>query len=254
MFLPSRVRFAFVGVFVCLSSVAPATYAAGVRALGLVRSSHGASLGGAPVPGSEVVFDGDLLTTSEGGSALVELNPGTRVGVAANTSVRFVGDGETVRAELISGLVVSESAGKAATVVTTPNFQFAPAPEGKCRYLVQRSKEQATVAAAMMGNVTVKSGKASASYVLMEGKYAAIPASAVGVSGQSATADAHPEAPHAGKVRNVVPDDVVQRQGQEAEAVLKSNDVIDAGDIVTTRQNGRLQIMMWDGSLLNIRR
>ncbi|MGA2986237.1 MAG: FecR family protein [Terriglobia bacterium] len=252
MLQQSRVRYVFPGVFGCLLLLSPAIFAAGEGALGMVRSSHAASLGGAPVPGAEVIFDGDLLTTSEGGNALVELNPGTQVRIAEKTSVRFVRDGKEVRAELVSGVVVSESAGKATVVVTTPNYQFAPAQEGKCRYAVQLSQEQTTVAAAINGNVIVKSARVNASYVLPEGKYAAISASAVGVPGQSVAAGAPPEAPHAGTVRNAVPDDVVQRQGQGAETTLKGEDGIDAGDIVMTKQNGRLQIVLADGSLLNI--
>jgi len=157
-----------------------------------------------------------------------------------------------VRAELVTGVVVSESAGKSAMVVTTPRYQFAPAQEGKCRYVVQLSKEQATVAAAMNGSVIIKSGKANASYVLHEGNYAAISASAIAVPGQSAAAGAGPKAPHAGTVRNVTPDVMVHRQGQGVEAALKRDEGIDTGDIVTTRQNGRLRIVLADGSLLDI--
>jgi hypothetical protein len=153
---------------------------------------------------------------------------------------------------LVSGVVVAESAGKPAMVVTTPRYQFAPAQEGKSRYLVQLSKEQATVAAAMNGRVIVKSGKTNASYVLSEGNYAAISASAVGVPGQSAAAGSPPGTQHAGTIVNVIPVDVVQRQGQGAETTLNLNDGIDTGDIVTTRQNGRLRIVLSDGSFLNI--
>ena len=252
MFFQRGVRYVIPGVFGCLLLLLPAICAGGEQALGMVRSSHAASLGGVPVPGAEVIFDGDLLTTSEGGNALVELRPGTRVGIAGNSSVRFVRDGTMVRAELVTGVVVSESAGKSAMVVTTPRYQFAPAQEGKCRYVVQLSKEQATVAAAMNGSVIIKSGKANASYVLHEGNYAAISASAIAVPGQSAAAGAGPKAPHAGTVRNVTPDVMVHRQGQGVEAALKRDEGIDTGDIVTTRQNGRLRIVLADGSLLDI--
>jgi ferric-dicitrate binding protein FerR (iron transport regulator) len=250
MFMQRRVRYVIPGVFGCLLLLLPVICAGGEQALGMVRSSHAASLGGVPVPGSEVIFDGDLLTTSEGGNALVELRPGTRVGIAGNSSVRFVRDGKMVRAELVTGVVVSESTGKTVMVVTTPGYQFAPAQEGKCRYVVQLSKEQATVAAAMNGAVIIKSGKANASYVLHEGNYAAISASAIAMPGQSAGAG--PEAPHAGTARNVTPDVMVQRRGQRVETALKGDDGIGTGDIVTTRQNGRLRIVLADGSLLDI--
>jgi len=252
MFLPSRVRYLFPGIFACLLLFLPALYAEGEQALGLVRSSHAASLGGVPVPGSIAIFDGDLLTTSEGGIALVELHSGTRVRMAENSSVRFVRDGEIVRADLVSGAVASEGAGKPDIVVTTPKYQFAPAQDGSSRYMVQLSKEQAIVAAAMKGNVIVKPRKTNARYVLHEGSYAAISASAVGVPGQSAGAGGRPEAWHAGTVLNVIPDSVVQRQGRGAETALKADDVIDTGDIITTKQNGRLRIVLSDGSRLNI--
>ena len=51
MFLPSRVRYLFPGLFACLLLLSPGLYAEGDQALGLVRSSHAASLGGVPVPG-----------------------------------------------------------------------------------------------------------------------------------------------------------------------------------------------------------
>lgn len=252
MFLQSRVRYVFPGVFGCLLSFLPALYAGGDQALGLVRFSHAASLGGVPVPGSSVIFDGDLLITSEGGNALVELRSGSRVRMAENSSVRFVRDGETVWVDLVSGAVVSESVGKPDIVMTTPKYQFAPAQDGSCRYLVQLSKEQAIVVAAMKGNVIVKPRKANARYVLHEGSYAAIPATAVGVPDQSAGTGGRPEAGHAGTVLNVIPDSVVQRQGRGAETALKVDDGIDTGDIITTEQNGRLRIVLSDGSRLNI--
>jgi hypothetical protein len=118
--------------------------------------------------------------------------------------------------------------------------------------VVQLSKEQATVAAAMNGSVIVKPRKTNARYVLHEGNYAAISAAAVGVPGQSAGAGTRSGAQHAGTVLNVIPDNVVQRQGQGAETALKGDDGIDTGDIITTRQNGRLRIVLSDGSRLNI--
>jgi hypothetical protein len=172
--------------------------------------------------------------------------------MAENSSVRFVRDGEIVRADLVSGAVVSESVGKPGIVMTTPKYQFAPAQDGKCRYLVQLSKEQAIVAAAMKGNVIIKPRKTNARYVLHEGSYAAISATAVGVAGQSVGTGGRPEAWHAGTVLNVIQDSVLQRQGRGAETALKVGDGIDTGDIIMTKQNGRLRIVLSDGSLLNI--
>jgi len=250
MVSPSRVRCELVGVAGCLLLLLPALCTGGERALGLVRSSRFTTVGGVQVPGSEVIFDGDLLVTSQGGNALVELNVGTRVGIAENSSVRFVRDGARVRTELVSGVVVAESAGKSAMVVATPQYQFTPAQDGKCRYVVQLSKDRATLAAAMDGNVMIKSGRANASYVLQEGNYAAISASADGVPGQGVPARA--QALHVGTVRNSTAGDVVRRQGQGPETALRGDDDIDTGDIMSTGQTGRLQIVLSDGSLLNL--
>jgi hypothetical protein len=118
--------------------------------------------------------------------------------------------------------------------------------------MVQLSKEQAMVAAAIKGNMIVKPRMTNACYILHEGSYAAISASAVGVPGQSAGVGGRPEAWHAGTVLNVIPDSVVQRQGRGAETALKVDDGIDTGDIITTKQNGRLGIVLSDGSRLNI--
>lgn len=252
MRFPSRVRYAIPAVLGCLLLPLPALYAAGEQALGLVRSSRAASLGGAPVPGTEVIYDGDLLTTTEGGSALVELKPGAGLRIAGNSSVRFVRDGQMVRAELVSGAVVAESSGEPAMEVATSRYQFAPAPAGKCRYLVRLSKEQATVAAAMNGDVIIKAGKARAGYVLHQGQYAAIPAPAAGVPAQSVAAGGGPEVLHAGIVRDVIANPTVQRQGQGAAISLKVDDAINPGDVVTTGQSGRVRILLADGSLLNV--
>jgi hypothetical protein len=205
-----------------------------------------------PAPGSETILSGDVLTTSEDGSALVELKSGAKLKIAESSSVRFLGDGETVQAELLSGAVVSESAGIPAMVVTTPKYQFAPAQEGECRYVVQLSKEQATVAGAVKGNILVKARNASGSYVLYQGNYAAISPWAAGVPGQATEAVGQAGAQRAGTVSDVIPDDVVQRKGQGAETALKVNDGIFREDVVRTLQNGRLRIVLWDGSSLSL--
>jgi hypothetical protein len=193
-----------------------------------------------------------VLVTSAEGSALVEIKQGTRVKIAENSSVRFLQDGGAVRAELLSGAVVSESVGKATMIVSTPAYEFAPAQEEECRYTVQLSRMQAIVAAAMKGNVIVKARDASGSYILQEGTYAAIPPSAAGVPGQATAAGGQLGAEHAGTVSNVIPGGVVQRRGQGAEIPLKENDGIDWGDVVRTLESGRLRIALSDGSFLNI--
>jgi ferric-dicitrate binding protein FerR (iron transport regulator) len=204
-----------------------------------------------PVPGSETILSGDVLATAEDGSALVELRSGAKLKIEKGSSIRFLGDGETVQAELLSGAVVSESAGEPTTVVTTPKYQFAPAQEGECRYEVQLSKEQAIVAGALRGNILVKARNGDGSYVLHQGNYAAISASAAGVPGQATEAVGQAEAQRVGTVSDVILGGVVQHKGQGAGTALKVNDGIYREDVIHTLQNGRLRIALLDGSSLS---
>jgi ferric-dicitrate binding protein FerR (iron transport regulator) len=204
-----------------------------------------------PAPGSETILGGDVLTTSEDGSALVELKSGAKLKIEKGSSVRFLGDGETVQAELLSGAVVSVSAGNPTMVVTTPKYQFAPAQEEKCRYVVQLSKEQAIVAGAMEGNILVKARNANGSYVLHQGNYAVISASATEVPGQATEAVGQADTQRVGTVSDVIPDGVVQHKGQGAETALKVNDGIYREDVIRTLQNGRLRIALLGGSSLS---
>jgi hypothetical protein len=237
-------------IFGCLFLFSPVSQAAGEAELGRVLYAHAANLRGMPAPGSETILSGDVLTTSEDGSALVELKSGAKLKTEKGSSVRFLGDGETVQAELLSGTVVSESAGKPTIVVTTPKYQFAPAQEEECRYVVQLSKEQAIVAGAIKGNILVKDRNANGSYVLHQGNYAAISASAAGVPGQATQAVGQADQ-RVGTVSDVIPDGVVQRKGQGAEMALKANDGIYREDVIRTLQNGRLRIALPDGSSLS---
>jgi hypothetical protein len=166
--------------------------------------------------------------------------------------VRFLGNDQTLQTELLSGKVISQSAGAPTMIVTTPKYQFAPAQEGECRYLVQLSKDQETVAAAMEGNLQVKSRNAGGSYVLPQGKYVAIPASSEGVPGQAPPAGGRAALPSVGVVRVAIPHDVVKRQGQSQEAPLRVEDVLNPNDVVQSLQDGRLWIALLDGSYLNV--
>lgn len=49
-----------------------------------------------------------------------------------------------------------------------------------------------------------------------------------------------------------MPDAVVQRQGQTAEIPLQLRDEINAGDVIRTLRNGRVQIELLDGTSLNV--
>jgi hypothetical protein len=204
------------------------------------------------VPKSETILSGDVVATSDDGSALVELKSGARLKITENSSVRFLEDGDKVRAELLAGAVVSESAGKSTLVLTTSKFQFAPSQEGSSRYAVALSKEQETFAGAMKGNLLVRTPDLTGGYILPEGEYAAIPASSAGVPSQEKAGGQPSSAGQAGTVTIAGLEEVIQRQGQGAGIPLKVTDGVNQEDVVRTLKNGRVRIALLDGSFLNV--
>jgi ferric-dicitrate binding protein FerR (iron transport regulator) len=225
---------------------------AGEQQLGRILYSKDTSLRGVAVPKSETILNGDVLATSNSGSAIVKLKSGAKLKITGNTSVRFLGDGDKVQAELLGGAVVSESAGKPAIVVTTSKFQFGPSQEGNSRFAVALSKQEETVASAMTGNLLVRTPGSHGSYILPEGKYAAIPATSDGVPAQEKAGGEQATAGQVGTVTNEIPAEVLQRQGQGAEIPLKVGDGVNQEDLVRTLKTGRVRITLQDGTLLNI--
>jgi ferric-dicitrate binding protein FerR (iron transport regulator) len=225
---------------------------AGEQQLGRILYSKATSLRGVAVPKSETILSGDVLATSDDGSALVELKSGAKLEITKNSSVRFLSDGDKVKAELLAGEVVSESVGKPTLVVTTSKFQFAPSQEGNSRFAVALSKQQATLAGAMKGNLLIRTPDSLGSYIVPEGKYAAIPASSFGVPAQEQAAGGPTAAGIAGTVTGAIPEEVLQRQGQGAEIPLNLNDGINKDDVIRTSNTGRVRIALLDGSFLNV--
>jgi ferric-dicitrate binding protein FerR (iron transport regulator) len=189
-----------------------------------------------PVPKSETILSGDILATSDDGSALVELQSGAKLKITENSSVRFLADGNKVQAELLAGAVISESTGQPSLVVTTPKYRFEPSQEGPSRYAVALSNQQETFAGAVKGNLLVRTPASSGSYILPEGKYAAIPASSDGVPAREKAAGGPPAG----------------NGGTVTEIPLKVSDGVNQEDIVRTLKTGRVRIALLDGSFLNV--
>jgi ferric-dicitrate binding protein FerR (iron transport regulator) len=73
-------------------------------------------------------------------------------------------------------------------------------------------------------------------------------------AGQFARVEAGPQggSPVAGKISRQIPQGVIQRQVQIQELPLKVNDPVNWNDQVRTLEAGRAQIMLLDGSVLNV--
>jgi ferric-dicitrate binding protein FerR (iron transport regulator) len=73
-------------------------------------------------------------------------------------------------------------------------------------------------------------------------------------TGESARIDAGPQGSEqvAGKISRVIPQGEIQREGQPQQLPLRINEVVNWNDLVQTLQVGRAQIMLLDGSTLNV--
>jgi len=236
-----------VSVLGCLLLFTIPALCAGEQQLGTILYSRSTTVAGIAVPNTQTLLQGDVVATAEDGSAMVALKSGARLKIGGNSSVRFLGDGARVKADLLSGAVVSESTGKPSLTVETSKYQFAPSQEENCRFSVALQKQTQTVAEAMTGDVLVRSPDSLASFILPAGKYAAISANA----GQlPAAQDSSSPDPTAGIVTNTSPSGLLERGGAEGE--LKMGDVVNLQDVVRTMDRGRVRIKLLDGSFLNV--
>jgi ferric-dicitrate binding protein FerR (iron transport regulator) len=73
-------------------------------------------------------------------------------------------------------------------------------------------------------------------------------------TGESARVGAGPQGNQqvAGKINRVIPQGEIQREGQPQELPLQINAVVNWNDLIRTLQVGRAQIMLLDGSTLNV--
>jgi hypothetical protein len=243
---------ALASTLACLLLFSPRAQPAGEQPLGRILYAHATSLRGVGVPNSETILSGDVVATADDGSALIELKSGARLKITENSSVRFLADGDKVQAELLAGALVSESAGKDTLVVSTSTFQFAPSHDGPSRYAVALSKEQETVVGAMQGDLLIRTPELVESYLLPEGKYAAIPASSVDVPMQVKGGGRPASAGQVGIVTAAGTEEVIQRQGRGAEIPLKVTESVYPADVIRTLKLGRVRIALLGGSFLNV--
>jgi len=253
MLINSLIRMALASILACLALFSPQALLAQEQPLGRIIYARATTLRGVAVPKTETLLSGDLVLTTDEGSALVELKSGARLKIMENSYLRFVADGDKVRAQLLEGAVIWESYGKPGVVVTASKYEFEPAQEGPSRYAVALSKEEEQIlAGALKGDLVIRILDLVGSYVLVEGKYAAISTSMVPVSMQLEAGRQPVAAGQVGTVTSAVPKEVIQRQGHGREMPLKRNDIIYVNDVVRTLDTGRVQIGLLDGSSINL--
>lgn len=144
--------------------------------LGRVVGSKEASLGHVTVPNSGTILNNDVLATGAEGKALVDFSSAGRATLLPGTSVRFHRKAGRLVSEISSGAMVVEASQGREPVVATPHFTISPAARGKTVYYVAMMPDRSTVIAAQRGSVVISDSGSGRSYVLPQGKYAAIPA------------------------------------------------------------------------------
>ena len=207
--------------------------------LGVLWTKGGVSVGDANVSSGMTVVPGDVITTSQGGSAWLRFRSPASTYLKADTQVTMLGSDSAPSFLLRRGSVVVDEN------IAGP-FQVSVA--GGYVMVEGDPKTGAECELASLGNdatVSVNRGLAEihgagAPMILHPGQSARIQADQEG--GQ----------PVAGKINRVIPQGVIQRQGQVQELPLQLNQVVNWNDLVRTLQEGRAQIMLVDGSTLNV--
>lgn len=153
--------------------------------MGRVVPTSGVALDGVILSGEDAVRSGDLLTTSRSASALVRFSATSQADVLEQSAVCFRQDstGHPV-AQMSYGKMLTTAAGKSAVVVETSKYRIEPAEQSRAIYFVAVLPGKNTVIAAQRGDVSITETGSRKSYLLSQGLYIEINASAAGLPGQ----------------------------------------------------------------------
>jgi len=231
----------FIALFTLLVATSAAVQGAGpdTRWVGVLWTKGAVSVGGAYVPSGTTVVPGDVITTAPDGSAWLRFRTPASTSLLANTQVVLLADNSTPSLLLRKGKVVVDQKVAEPVQVAVPGGYVLVKGDTQ----TGAECELATADAGAM--VSVKRGVAE---VHTQGTPVILHA------GQSARVGAGPQGGEqvAGKVSREIPEGVVQRAGQAEELPLQLNLVINWNDLVRTLDRGRTQIMLLDGTTLNV--
>jgi ferric-dicitrate binding protein FerR (iron transport regulator) len=197
------------------------------------------SVGDATVSSRATVVPRDVITTYEGASAWVRFRSPASAILLADTQVVLLASDTGPSFLLRQGTMVVDEKTVDPVQVTVPGgfvlVKGDPQTGGEC--------EMATV-----GNDSTVSVKRGQAEIHAQGEPVIVHA------GQSVRVEAGPQGGQgvAGKVNRVIPQGVIKKEGQIQELPLKQNAVINWNDLVRTLQVGRAQILLLDGSTLNV--
>lgn len=208
--------------------------------LGVLWTKGFVSVGDARVSSGTTVLPGDVIRTSSGASAWLRFRSPASTILMADTQVTLLASNSTASLLLQRGTVVVDEQVADPVRVAVPGGFVLVKGDSK----TGAECEMATAGDA--ATVSVRRGLAE----MHDAKGAPV----VLHAGESGRMEAGPEGnePVAGKINRVMPQGVIQRVGQTQELPLQLNQVVDWNDLVRTLQEGRAQIVLVDGSTLNI--
>jgi len=231
----------WVFITILLVAGANAVHGAGpdTQWLGVLWTKGGVSVGNARVSSGTTVLPGDVITTSPGASAWIRFRSPASTILLADTEVTLLASDSAPSFLLRRGTVVVDEKAAAPVQIAVPGgfvlVKGDPQTGAECE--IASLDNGATV--------SVKRGLAE-----MHGQGAPV----ILNSGQSGRVEANPQGgqPIAGRINKVIPQGQIHREGTPQELPLALNQVINWNDLVRTLQTGRAQILLLDGSTLNV--
>ena len=209
--------------------------------LGVLWTKGGVSVGNARVTSGTTVLPGDVISTSENASAWVRFRSPASTILLADTEVVMLASDSAPSLLLRRGkMVVEDKSANPVQVAVKGGYVLVkgdPANGAQCE--VASIDKSATVS--VIRGVAEIHGQ-GVPVLLHAGQSARVDAKPQGGGGQQV----------AGRIGKEIPQGVIQRQGQTQDLPLTLNEVINWNDLVKTLEKGRAQIILLDGSTLNV--
>jgi ferric-dicitrate binding protein FerR (iron transport regulator) len=226
---------------VLLLACAHALHGAGPSAqwLGVLWTKGSVSVGDAQVSSGTTILPGDVIKTAPGATAWLRFRSQASTILLADTQLTIL------TGSVAPSLLLNQGTAIVDVSLADPIRIAVPGGEVLVRGDPQAGAECEMATVENGVTVSVKRGLAE---IRRQGAPVLLRA------GQSARLDAGPQGgqPIAGKITRIMPKGVIKRPGLIQELPLSLNAVVDWNDLVRTLDTGRAQIMLVDGSTLNV--
>jgi ferric-dicitrate binding protein FerR (iron transport regulator) len=207
--------------------------------LGVLWTKGSVTVGDAKVSSGTTVLPGDVITTAQGASAWLRFRSPASTILLTDTQVALLASNSAPSFVLRRGTVVVDEQ------VVDPVHVAVPGGYVLVKGDPQTGAECEMAAVGNAATVSVARGLA---------EIHSLGAPLILHAGQSARVEAGPQGgqPVVGRIDKELPQGVIQRQGESQEITLNLNEIINCNDVVRTLQVGRAEILLLDGSTLDM--